>query len=269
MLKGLALHTWTLDTTPLTEVLQIARRTGWDAIELRRIDFARAREVGTSPEEVLDLVRRSGLPVACVGVELGWMFAEGAERKQLLLAFEESCRWAAQLTCATVMSPVDRGQGDLDRAVRSLKEVGEIAARHRVRLALEFNSVAEQFNTLDRVRDVTSRANHPHCGLLMDTYHLGRSGGRAQVLEALRPEEIVYVQYSDVPRQGLQPGLTTDRLPPGQGTVPFQEIFGLLAKKGYAGYVSYEAPNPAAWARNPEDVAREALQASRALLSPA
>src|SRR5574341_2515203 len=32
----LALHTWTLDTTPLTEVLRIARATGWDAVELRR-----------------------------------------------------------------------------------------------------------------------------------------------------------------------------------------------------------------------------------------
>jgi sugar phosphate isomerase/epimerase len=269
MLKGLALHTWTLDTTPLAEVLQIARRTGWDAIELRRIDFARAREAGCSPEEVLDLVRRSGLPVACVGVELGWMFAEGAERQQFLLAFEESCRWAAQLLCATVMSPVDRGRGDLDRAVRSLREVGDLAAKHGVRLALEFNSQAEQFNTLDRVRDATARANHPHCGLLVDTYHLERSGGRPHVLEDLRPEEIVYVQYSDVPRHGLQPGQASDRLPPGQGTVPFREIFQLLAKKGYAGYVSYEAPNPSAWARNPEEVAREALQATRALLSPA
>jgi len=166
------------------------------------------------------------------------------------------------------MSPVDRGRGDIDRAARSLREVGDLAAKHSVHLALEFNSQAEQFNTLERVRDATARANHPHCGLLVDTYHLERSGGRPHALEDLRPEEIVYVQYSDVPRHGLQPGLTTDRLPPGQGTVPFREIFRLLAKKGYAGYFSYEAPNPSAWARNPEEVAREALQATRALLPP-
>ena len=40
----LALHTWTLDTTPLAEVLRIARSTGWDAVELRRIDFERRRQ---------------------------------------------------------------------------------------------------------------------------------------------------------------------------------------------------------------------------------
>ena len=35
MRNRLALHTWTLDTTPLAEVLEIARGTGWNAVELR------------------------------------------------------------------------------------------------------------------------------------------------------------------------------------------------------------------------------------------
>ena len=103
-MSRLALHTWTLDTTPLATVLSVARETGWDAIELRRLDFARAREAGQSAEEVLELVRASGLPVACVGVQVGWLLAEGAERAEILRAFDESCRWAAALGCSTVMS---------------------------------------------------------------------------------------------------------------------------------------------------------------------
>lgn len=265
--RGLALHTWTLDTTPLSDVLRIARHTGWDAIELRRMDFARAREAGQSAEEVLDLVRGCGLAVACVGVELGWMFAEGAERQRLLRAFEESCGWAATLACPTVMSPVDPGRGDIDRAVSSLREVGDIAAKHGVRLAVEFNSVAEQFNTLERIREVLSRAGHAHCGLLLDTYHFHRSGGSPQDLQEVAPEEIVYFQYSDVPTSGLTPGKTLDRLPPGRGGVPFRPIFEWLAARGYAGYLSYEAPNPSAWARDPEAVAREALTATHAALN--
>jgi 2-keto-myo-inositol isomerase len=70
-----------------------------------------------------------------------------------------------------------------------------------------------------------------------------------------------------VPRSGLEPGKATDRLPPGQGSVPFREFFGALSGKGYAGYASYEAPNPAAWARPPAEVAREALAATRAHLA--
>jgi hypothetical protein len=48
----LALHTWTLDSTPLAQVLQVAKSTGWDAVELRRIDFDRAEAAGPSEAAV-------------------------------------------------------------------------------------------------------------------------------------------------------------------------------------------------------------------------
>ena len=267
MWKGLALHTWTLDTTPLAEVLRVARTTGWDAIELRRLDFKRAADRGEPAAAVLDLVRQSGLPVACVGVEMGWMFAEGIERRRLLAAFDESCGWANALGCSIVMSPVDRGQGPVDRAAASLREVGDIAGRHDVRLALEFNSQAAQFNTLPSVREVLRCAQHPRCGVLLDTYHFGRTSGDPGSLDTLSAEELVYIQYSDVPRSGLEPGKALDRLPPGQGAVPWRAIFSRGPVARYDGYLSYEAPNPAAWARNPEAAARDALEATRAALS--
>src|SRR5690348_13512696 len=56
----LALHTWTLDTTSLAEVLRIATATGWEAVELRRIDFVRAGKQGQSQADVVALVRDSG-----------------------------------------------------------------------------------------------------------------------------------------------------------------------------------------------------------------
>lgn len=262
----LALHTWTLDTTPLATVLEIARGTGWDAVELRRLDFDRAEAAGQSEADVLRLVGDSGLAVSAVGVASGWMFAEGSVREQLLSTFERSCVAAAALGCTRVMSPVDKDRGDLTYAAASVREVGDIAARYGVKLALEFNSQAEQFNSLQSVREVLTLAAHPACGLLLDTYHLQRSGGDARNFADVAVDEIVYVQFSDVRGDGLEPGYTLDRLPPGQGVVDFPGVFGLLAEKGYTAPLSYEAPNPTAWARDPIDVAREALQATRAVL---
>jgi 2-keto-myo-inositol isomerase len=266
MATQLALHTWTLDTTPLPETLRVAKETGWNAVELRRLDFTRAAEAGRSAESVIDLVRASGVPVACVGVELGWMWSQGDEHKRLLGVFAEQCKRAVALGCATVMSPVDRGTGALREAAASVREVGDIAGTHGLRLALEANSQAEQVNTLDRLRELIALAGHSRCGLLFDTYHFQRSGGRVAALEDLAPNEILYAQYSDVPASGLEPGKVLNRLPPGHGVVPFKEIFRLLAAKGYTGYLSYEAPNTAAWSRKPEEVTREALAATRAVL---
>jgi 4-hydroxyphenylpyruvate dioxygenase len=261
----LALHTWTLDTTPLAEALAVIKKTGWDAVELRRVDWERAAAAGQSPEQVLSLVRASGLAVACVGVELGWVWAAGEERARLLRVFSEQCARAKALGCGTVMSAVNRGRGDAGEAARSVREVGDIAGEHGVRLAVEFNSQAEQLNALAPMREVVARAGHPSVGLLLDTYHLGRTNASPREIDDLRPEEIAYVQYSDVPRAGLVPGQALDRLPPGQGSVPFKEFFAAVTRRGYAGYASYEAPNPAAWKRPAEDVAREALEATRAV----
>ncbi|PWU19644.1 MAG: hypothetical protein C5B48_13310, partial [Candidatus Rokuibacteriota bacterium] len=198
----LALHTWTLETTPLADVLRVARGTGWDAIELRRLDFTRAAEQSQTAADVIRSVKSSRLPVACVGVEFGWMWASGAERARLLQVFAEQCERAQELGARTVMSPVDRGRGDLGQAAQSLREVADIATRHGVRLALEFNSQADQFNSLERIRELTARASHPGCGLLLDAYHLGRSGSSPRAIEDVAPEEIAYVQFSDVPRSG-------------------------------------------------------------------
>ena len=152
------------------------------------------------------------------------------------------------------MSAVNRGRGDVGEAVRSVREVGDIAREHGVRVAVEFNSQAEQLNALAPMREIVSRAGHPSVGLLLDTYHLGRTGASPREIDDLRPDEIAYVQYSDVPRTGLEPGKALDRLPPGQGSVPFREFFDAFARQGYEGYASYEAPNPAAWKRPAADV---------------
>jgi len=262
----LALHTWTLDTTPLAEVLRVARATGWDAVELRRLDWVRTAEQGSAPGHLEALVRAGALPIACVGVEAGWMWAEGDERRRLLGVLAEQCRRAAGLGCSRLMSPVDRAQGDIGRAATSVREVGDLAAAHGLRLAVEFNSQANQLNTLVRMREVLARAAHPAVGLLLDTYHLWRSGTTLEELSDVAPSEIAYVQFSDVPRQGLEAGMVTDRLPPGRGVVPFREFFALVRTKGYRDALSYEAPNAAAWARPAEEVAREALAATRAVL---
>ncbi|MBI1733598.1 MAG: sugar phosphate isomerase/epimerase [Candidatus Rokubacteria bacterium] len=262
----LALHTWTLLGTPFAEILRVAPRAGWEGIELSRQSIAPNSPNALPVDEIAALLRASGLPVACLGVEPGWMWAEGDEWKRLLAAFDERCRLAVSLGCRIVMSPVDTGRGIAARAAESVHEVGDIAARHGVRLAVEFNSQAQLLNTLARARDLMTAADHPACGLLLDTYHLGRSGATLAQIEDVEPREIVYVQFSDVPRRGLRPGYALDRLPPGEGTFPFREFFALIRAKGYGDFMAYEAPNEVAWTRPAEAVAREALAATRAVL---
>jgi 2-keto-myo-inositol isomerase len=263
-----ALHTWTLDSTPLPEVLRIARATGWEAVELRVVDFQRAFEAGQSEDEVIDLVQASGLAVAAMGARLGWMYAEGEERRELVGIFADSCRRAAALDCKIVQCPVDFSRGDLRKAAERVREIGDLAGAHGLRVALEPYTIAEQFNTLERGRELLAAAGHPAVGFDVDSYHVERSGDGTAAMQELTLDEIVYVQYSDVPADAgpAAPDNLLNRLAPGQGIVPFGEFFSIIETKGYSGYYSYEAPNPATWERDPTEVAREAYAASVAAL---
>jgi 2-keto-myo-inositol isomerase len=263
----LALHMWTIDTTPLKTALDAAKQGGFDAVELRRTDFKRCFDAGMSNAQVLDLIRASGIPVGVLGVEYGWLFATGDESKRLFGVFRESCENAVALKCKMLMSAPGQINGPISEAIKYLRDAGDIAAEYGLKLAIEYNSQHDVLNSLPILRELIEGAGKPNCGYLIDAYHFQRSGYGGASFRDLPNDKIYCFQYSDVspnPSTGVR--RPTDRLAPGQGVVKWREVLGLLAEKGYTGYLSYEAPNPEQWARSPYDVAREGVELTRKLL---
>jgi sugar phosphate isomerase/epimerase len=261
---------WTIDTTPLAAGLDAAKTGGFDAVELRRTDFKRCYEAGMSNEQVLDLVRKSGIPVGVLGVEYGWLFATGEESKRLFKDFHVSCENAKALGCDMLMSAPGQISGPIPDAIKHLREAGDIAAGFDLKLAIEFNSQHDVLNRLDVLHELIRGADKPNCGYLIDAYHFARSGAGGRGFEDVPAEKIFCFQYSDLssnPVTGVR--RPTDRLAPGKGTIKWRDVLGLLAEKGYTGYLSYEAPNPEQWARSPYDVAREGVELTRKLLREA
>ena len=267
----LALHTWTLDTTPLKQALAAARAGGFDAVELRRLDFTRCFEVGTENGAVLDLIRAADIPVCTLGCEYGWLFATGAESERLFDVLEETCENAVALDCPLIMCAPGQNAGPRSDAIENLKRGADICGKYGLRLAIEFNSQHPVINSITALREILNGAGRPNAGMLLDAYHLERSGAGGRGFAGVAPEEIAAFQYSDAPAVPVAEGVKrpTDRLPPGQGIVRWTEVFSLLAEKRFDGYLSYEAPNPAQWTRPPLDVAREAVAATRALIAAA
>jgi len=263
----LALHMWTIDTTPLATALDATREAGYDAVELRRIDFKRCYETGMSNAQVLDIVRKSGIPVGVLGVEYGWLFAKGDESRRIFGVFRESCENAKARACDMLMSAPGPFVGTIPEAIANLKIAGDMAAEFGLKLAIEFNSQHPVLNCMAVQREIVGGAAKKNVGLLLDAYHLARSGAPGRSFGDIAPEDIFCFQYSDLsPNPVTGVARPTDRLAPGKGTVRWREVLGLLAEKGYTGYLSYEAPNPELWARSPFEVAREGVELTRALL---
>ena len=267
----IGLHTWTLDTTPLSDVLRIARETGYNAIELRHVDFVRCMATGMSNDEILAMIRASGLVVSCVGLETGLLFAQGAEQQRLFDSMDVMCARAAALDCEVMMvAPGSNPATNVKDAARNFATGCEIAAKHNLLCALEFGARHPVINRLAVAREIMARADQPNGGLLIDTYHAQCVGDGGRAFEDVPARDIIAFQFSDVPAGPLvTTGAALDRLPPGTGVVRWHAVLQLLMEKGYARYINYEAPNPALWSRPAADVAREGVAQIRTLLAEA
>lgn len=267
---GVALHTWTVETTPLSAALTAIKQGGADALEVRQLDFKRAYADGLTDAQVIEMVRASGNKVCTVGVEYGWMFATGEESRRLFQVFRRQCESAVALGCDHLMSATGQNDGKVADAIPHVRIACDIAAEYGLKLSLEFNSQHPTVNCVEVMREIVNGAGRRNVGLLLDAYHLHRSGRIGRAFEDVPAEEIMYFQFSDVPAQStVGAARPTDRLPPGRGVIPWTELFQLLAEKNYTGYLSYEAPNPAQWERPALEVVREGVEATRALLAQA
>ena len=157
--------------------MHAAKQAGFDAVELRRTDFKRCFDAGMSNGQVLDLIRKGGIPCGVLGVEYGWLFATGEESKRLFKVFRESCENAVALGCDTLMSAPGQVQGPIKDAIKFLKDAGDIAAEYKLKLAIEFNSQHDVLNSLGVLTELIEGADKPNCGYLIDAYHFTRSGG--------------------------------------------------------------------------------------------
>lgn len=266
-----ALHTWTLDTTPLADALRIAREAGYNAVELRHVDFMRGRKAGMSEDAMVQLVRDANIKVAVIGTESGVLFASGDELQRLLGSLRYVSEKAVALGCDVIMmAPGQHVTGGMALAKQNLKTCAEVTAEYGLNIAVEFNSRHPLLRTLEDGMELVEAVNLKNCGILLDTYHLHCSGGNGASFRNVPVDRIITFQFSDAPpgppSDSKQP---VDRLPPGKGAAPFVEIFKTLMGLGYQGYMSYEAPNPAQWNRPADEVAREGVTLVRALLTQA
>ena len=267
MRERLALHTWTLDSSPLPDVApdRAGRRVAGHRAPADRLRASRrdgpARRGGAGPgarerprrgvrrrPAGLDVRRRRGAGAAPRGDDRVLPVGAGPRR----LDRDEPRRHGRRATSRGRPPPSARSGTSAPRTGSG--------SRSRRRRRPPSSTRSSGSGRCSRGRAIPRAASWS-----TPTTSTAAAAGSAPWRSSL-PAEIAYVQFSDVPASGLQPGQTLDRLPPGRGIVPFREFFRSSRDSGYAGYCSYEAPNPAAWARDPLTVAREALAATHAVL---
>jgi sugar phosphate isomerase/epimerase len=135
----------------------------------------------------------------------------------------------------TGVAPKGNVRSAFERTVEALKELGDFAAKHDMRVAFEpLNPVNMHTDTavwsLDRGLELVERVNHPCVGICIDTWNVWQA---ANVEELIRQcgKRIFAVQLSD----WKMPRSTADRYSLGKGEIPLASLIAAIRRTGYDG----------------------------------
>jgi 4-hydroxyphenylpyruvate dioxygenase len=151
---------------------------------------------------------------------------------------------------------------DDERAAAQLRALAERAAKRGLKIGFEALSWGTRIKTFDHAWRLVEKADHPHLGLIVDSFHTLALPDDWSALAQVPGERIFFVQLADAPRLGMT-ALTLSRhfrCLPGQGEFDVPAFLRAVIAAGYAGPISLEIFNDELRRAAPRTTARDAMR---------
>jgi 2-keto-myo-inositol isomerase len=223
--------------------------------------FPKLQGLGLAPPAIATRLRDAALtPVsACAAGNFLWRGAPGPVERRAELEDHFGRAEALGVPRFVIFDYLEATpkRDDLAVAAERLVSVAELAAKYRVRIALEFIARSRLLGSLPTALQVTRQAAQPNVGLCLDTFHFYAGVSKLEDLDELRPGDVEHVHFHDVPRAVPRELLVdADRIPPGTGVIPLTKVVDALRRIGYAGALSVELFDPVVQKSDPAVTAR-------------
>lgn len=227
------------------EKLAAIAAAGFDGIEIFENDFL---AFDGTPAEVGQMVRDHGMEIFLFQPFRDF---EGMPEPQRARAFDRAERkfelmnelgTDLVLICSNV-SPL--ALGGIDRAAEDFAELGDLAAKHDVRVGYEALAWGRHINDHRDAWEIVRRANHPNIGLILDSFHSLARNIPSDSIPAIPADKIFLVQLADAPLidMDLLYWSRHFRNMPGEGDLPVVDFMRAVASTGYSGTLSLEIFN--------------------------
>ena len=223
--------------------------------------FSKLQGLGLAPPAIAARLREAALtPVsACAAGSFLWRGAPGPVERRGELEGHFALAQALGVPRFVIFDYVEATPKRDDHAVAAerLVSVADLAAKYRVRIALEFIARSRLLGSLPTALQVIRQAAQPNVGLCLDTFHFYAGVSKLEDLDELRPGEVEHVHFHDVPRAVPRELLVdADRIAPGMGVIPLAKVVDALRRIGYAGALSVELFDPVVQKSDPAVTAR-------------
>ncbi|MGM4919931.1 bifunctional sugar phosphate isomerase/epimerase/4-hydroxyphenylpyruvate dioxygenase family protein [Tardiphaga sp. 813_E8_N1_3] len=229
----------------LDEKLRAIAAAGFDEVEIFEADLL---SFNGSPRDVGQMCRDLGLTICAFqpfrdfeGMpepQRSRNFARAARKFDLMKELQTDL----MLICSNI-SPASLG--GIDRAAADFRELGDLAAKHYMRVGFEALAWGAHVNDYRDAWEIVRRANHPSIGVILDSFHALAPAFPVSAIASIPADKIFLVQLADAPKLGLDVLSWSRhfRCFPGQGDLPVAKFMEAVQATGYSGAWSLEIFN--------------------------
>jgi len=251
---------------PITEKISIAAEAGYDGIEPWDGELNEYEKGGGDLVELGQRIADSGLSVpnvvalwnAIPPTQEEWESREEDHRRRFRLAAAVGAKYIQ-----TVLNPARQWhEYNLDFAAEKFHELIEMGINdYGVIPALNFLQFLPHNQRIGQASAIALNADHPQAKIIPDTFHMYVGGSGWNGLKHINGSFIAIFQINDVPADPPREELEdSDRIYPGDGILPLDEILKDLKATGFDEFVSLQLFNPNYWEQDPNEVARTGLR---------
>jgi 2-keto-myo-inositol isomerase len=267
---------------PIVELIDIAAKAGYDAIEPWVSEIDAYVKEGGSLKDLRKRIEQAGLKVADVIGFAEWIVEDPERRKRGLEQAKHDMDWATQIGSPRIAAPpvgATGGTSKRDDPKFTQPVIDLLAAADRYRALLDLGKTmgitplveiwgfSKTLRRLGEAFCVAAECGDGQGAILPDVYHLYKGGSDFAGLGLLAPNAVGIFHVNDYPKIDREKIVDADRVYPGDGIAPLKEVFATLRKTGYAGYVSLELFNRDYWKQDPHEVAKTGLTKTKAVSS--
>ena len=254
--------------------LEIAAAAGFEGIEIWVPTLQRYLDSGGSLSDLKKRKDDLGLRVENAIGFAPWIVDNNDQRTQGLEQAKREMDLLAQLDCPRIAAPpagaTERKGLDLDRAAERFRALLELGVEMGVIPQLEIWGFAKNLYRLSQVLYVAAECGHPQTRILPDVYHLYKGGSDFDGLRLLNGATVEIFHINDYPAEPNREAIgDKDRVYPGDGIAPLNDILQSLAQAQQRTILSLELFNRNYWKQDPALVASTGLSKMKAAVAKA
>jgi 4-hydroxyphenylpyruvate dioxygenase len=229
----------------LRQKLEAIAAARFDAVELFENDFinfkgsaAELRSIASDLGLAIDLYQPfrdfEGVPED--------QFRRNLDRAERKFDVMQALGAPLMLACSNT-SPLS--VNDPERAAAQLHELAERAGKRNLRVGYEALAWGKHVNLYGQAWSIVQRANHPHLGLILDSFHTLSLNDDPVGIAQIPGDKIFFLQMADAPLLAMDvlQWARHYRNFPGQGQFDLENFFEQVLLAGYSGTLSLEIFN--------------------------